>query len=312
MASSKTGIYAAILGNLAVAITKFVAASITGSSAMLTEGVHSLVDTGNGILLLVGVRLSKRPPDRTHPFGHGKEVYFYALIVSVLIFGLGGGVSIYEGILHILEPKAVTDPTINYIVIGLAALFEGIAATIALKGFLAVKGSASAWQTIRTSKDPTTFAVLFEDSAALAGLAVAGLGIFLAHELDMPTLDGVASVVIGLLLCGAATLLLRESKGLLLGEAASPDVVAAVERVVAGDPAVDSVGRLLTMHIGPDDILLNVDVAFRNDLSTGEIASAVDRLEGAIRSTDTRIQRIFIEGRSLAAAVRQAKVLPAE
>lgn len=307
MASSKTAIYAAIVGNMAVAVTKFVAAATTGSSAMLTEGVHSLVDTGNGILLLVGVRVSKRPADPSHPFGYGKEIYFYTLLVSVLIFGLGGGVSIYEGILHILEPKPVGDPTINYIVIALAVVFEAIAAAVALKAFLAVKGQAPFWRTIRSSKDPTTFAVLFEDSAALAGLGVAALGIFLADWLQMPALDGAASVTIGLVLCGTATLLLRESKGLLLGEAATPEVVAAVERIVAADPAVDGIGRLLTMHVGPEDILLNLDVTFRKDLAAGEIAAAVDRLEEAIREKDQRIRRIFIEGRSVAAAVRQAR-----
>lgn len=307
MSSTKTGIYAAIAGNLAVAITKFVAAAIGGSSAMMTEGIHSLVDTSNGALLLIGARRSEKPPDEMHPFGHGKELYFHTLMVAVLIFGIGGGVSIYEGILHVLEPAPVSDARLSYIVIALAVVFEAIAWAIALKGFLKTKGSESMWGAIRGSKDPSTFAVLFEDTAAIAGLLVAAAGIYFAERLDMPELDGVASIIIGVTLCVVATLLLRESKGLLLGEAAKPEVARAIRTTAERDPAVDTIGRLLTMHLGPDEILLNVDVRFRRNLSGQEIADAVERLETAIKKTDERVRHIFIEASLLASATRESR-----
>ncbi|MGI9175019.1 MAG: cation diffusion facilitator family transporter, partial [Rhodothermales bacterium] len=217
MASSKKAIYAAIVGNFAIAITKFIAAGISGSSAMLTEGIHSLVDTGNGGLLLFGLHRSRRPADEQHPFGYGKEVYFWTLMVAVLIFGLGGGISIYEGIQHMLHPEPIGDPTLSYIVLALAIVFEGIVWFIAWREFNRLRGDVSSWRFIRATKDPTLFAVLFEDTAALLGLVVALVGIFLSRQLEMPILDGAASVVIGVILCVTATLLLKESKGLLVG-----------------------------------------------------------------------------------------------
>ncbi|MEZ5317834.1 MAG: cation diffusion facilitator family transporter [Vicinamibacterales bacterium] len=295
MASSKPMVIAAILGNLAVAVTKFIAAGMTGSSAMLTEGLHSVSDTGNGVLLLVGLRVSRRPPDTQHPFGHGKELYFYTLLVAMLVFGVGGGISIYEGILHVLRPEPMTHVVANYVVIALAAGFEGASWAVALKGFRRVQAGRSAWQTVRSSKDPTTFAVLFEDSAALIGLAVAAAGIFLADHLRMPVLDGAASIVIGVLLCAVATVLLRETKALLVGEAASPRVIRDVLEAAAADPAVDEIGRVMTMHLGPEEILLNLDVAFEPDLSSAELATAVRRLERAIRRAEPRVRHIFIE-----------------
>ena len=194
---SKLAIYAALLGNLAIAVMKFATAAITGSSAMLSEGIHSLVDTGNAGLLLLGIRLSKKPADAAHPFGYGKELYFWSLVVAFLIFGVGGGISIYEGILHVAHPSPLEDPTWSYVVLALAAVFETIVLVIAVKHFLAVKGDQSAWQAIRTSKNPTDFVVLFEDAAALSGLVVAFVGIWLAHYLDDPVFDGVASIAIG-------------------------------------------------------------------------------------------------------------------
>jgi cation diffusion facilitator family transporter len=297
--SSKTAIYAAIAGNLAVAATKFVAAGISGSSAMLSEGIHSLVDTGNGGLLLLGIQRSQRPADPQHPFGHGKELYFYTLMVAVLIFAVGGGVSIYEGILHMSAPEPVKDPTINYVVLGLAIIFEGISWFVAIKGFLSLKGERSIWQEIRTSKDPTSFAVVFEDSAALGGLLIALLGIYLAQSLNRPELDGLASILIGTILCIVAVVLLRESKGLLLGESADPAVVQSIRRVIEEDPCVHSAGRLLTMHIGPREILLNVDLNFVAGLSSEEIAACVDRLEKKIRDRQPNVRNIFIEAESL-------------
>jgi cation diffusion facilitator family transporter len=298
-ASSKTAIYAAIAGNLAVAATKFVAAGISGSSAMLSEGIHSLVDTGNGGLLLFGIKRSQRPADPQHPFGHGKDLYFYTLMVAVLIFALGGGVSIYEGVLHVVEPGPAKDPTMNYIVLGLAIIFESVAWFIALKGFLALKRQRSVWEEIRKSKDPTSFAVLFEDTAAIAGLLVAIVGIYLAHSLEMPELDGVASILIGTILCVVAVLLLRESKGLLVGESADPSVLDGIRRIIAQEPCVVSAGRLLTMHIGPKEILVNMDLDFSADLKAEEIARCVDRLEKRIRDQHPYVCNIFIEAESL-------------
>lgn len=306
-ASSRGAIYAAIAGNFAIAVTKFVAAFITGSSAMLAEGIHSLVDTGNGGLLLLGIRRSQRPADATHPFGHGKDLYFYTLMVAVLIFAVGGGVSIYEGVLHALHPEPMGDPTINYVVLGLGVLFEGLAWVAALRGFIAVKGERSIWRAIRTSKDPTTFAVLFEDSAALLGLLVAALGIFLGHRLDLPILDGVASIVIGTLLCTVALLLLRETKGLLLGESADPAVRESIRTLALQDPAISEVGRLLTMHMGPHEVLLNLDLQFDRSLSAEDVERAVDRLEARIRSEHEDVRHIFIEAESLGTGRRDAR-----
>ena len=307
MASSKKVIYAAILGNLAIAVTKFIAAGVSGSAAMFAEGIHSLVDTGNGGLLLLGIKRSKRPPDETHPYGYGKEVYFYTLIVAVLIFGLGGGVSASEGIKHTLHPADLGDPTMSYVVLSLAIVFEGVVWWIAWKEFKKLRGDASNWAYIRGSKDPITFAVLFEDSAALAGLVVALVGIYLAHKLNMPVLDGMASIIIGLILCVVGSVLLYESKGLLIGEGTHPETVAAIRALTRDDPAVKRVVRALTMHMGPDQVLLNLDVDFNNDLSGMELEHAVDRLEHRIRAAHPEVKHIFIEAESLGARRITAK-----
>jgi cation diffusion facilitator family transporter len=209
---SKIAVYGAIAANTGIALTKFVAAAVTGSSAMLSEGIHSTVDTGNGVLLLVGMKLSRRKSTPEHPFGHGKELYFWSLMVAVLIFGLGGGISAYEGVLHMLHPEPLRDATWNYVVLGAAALFESGSFVVALRQFLGAKGDVPFWRALRTSKDPTTFTVLAEDAAALAGLAVAAVGVYLSHRLDLPILDGAASVVIGLPLAGVAVLLMSQSR----------------------------------------------------------------------------------------------------
>ncbi len=311
MASSKKAIYAAIAGNLAISITKFVAAFLTGSSAMLSEGIHSLVDTGNGGLLLYGIRRSQRPADTEHAFGHGKELYFWTLMVAVLIFAIGGGVSIYEGVQHVLHAdEAMSNPTINYIVIGLSVLFEGLAWATAMKGFLKVKGEGSIWRNIRVGKDPTLFAVLFEDTAAILGLMVAALGIYLSHRLSIPELDGAASIVIGVILCVVAVLLLRESKGLLLGESAAPAVLESIRSLTLADHAVESVGRMLTMHLGPEEILLNLDLQFRAALAAEEVEWAVDRVERKIREAHPQVRHIFIEAEALTRRAVRAEQHP--
>lgn len=303
--SSKTAIYAAIGGNLAIAATKFIAASFTGSSAMLSEGIHSLVDTGNGGLLLMGIRMSKKPPDALHPFGHGKEIYFWSLIVAILIFAVGGGISIYEGILHILHPHPLQDPLWSYIVLGLALVFEGMSLAVALKEFWAAKGEQRVWQAIRTSKDPTIFTVVFEDFAAMMGLIVALLGVTCAHQFNNPYFDGAASVGIGTILCVVAVLLAYESKGLLVGEGADAQTLDRLRSLAEADSAVERVRRPLTMYFGPHTVLLTMEVQFRPGLSGEEVTSAVDRLEKTIQNAYPDIKHIFIEAASIAVSQRE-------
>ncbi len=319
MASSKKAIYAAIIGNAAIAVTKFTGAAISGSSAMLTEGIHSLVDTGNGGLLLVGIRRSQQPPDRLHPFGHGMSLYFYTLIVAVMIFAGGGGISIYEGIKHVLDPAplevttvtilgiSLTSMALNYIVLGLAVIFECGALWTAVSEFNRIRGDEGFWSAVRTSKDPTAFAVVFEDSAALAGLLVAGLGIFLAHQLQMPVLDGAASICIGVILCLVAGLLVRETHGLLLGEAALPEVQESIRSLAADDPDVEEVGRLMTMHVGPYNVLLNLEARFRKERTPGHVEKAIVRLEERIKAEHPEITNIFIESHALADSLKETE-----
>ena len=299
--SAKKTIYAAMAANGAIAITKFFAASVTGSSAMLSEGIHSVVDTGNELLLLLGIKLSKRPPDDSHPFGYGQELYFWTLIVSLFIFAIGGGMSIYEGINHVLEPEPLSDPFWSYAVLGLAVLFEGYSWNVALQEFLATKKEASFWDAIRASKDPTIFTILFEDTAALIGLFVAFIGVLSGHLLGNVYLDGVASIVIGVILCGVALLLAVESKGLLIGEGADAQTVASIRKIIAEDPAVGKVLRVLTLHFGPEEILLNLEIEFVEDLETEKLEIAVERIEASISAQHPEIQNIFIEAKSISA-----------
>ncbi|MFK7921674.1 MAG: cation diffusion facilitator family transporter [Bacteroidia bacterium] len=309
MAGTKKGpIYAAMAANVAIAIAKFIGASISGSSAMLAEGIHSLVDTGNGILLLFGIKQSKKKADVNHPFGRGKEIYFWSLIVAILIFALGGGMSLYEGIEHIKHPTKMGDPTLNYIILGLAIVFEGAALIFALKSFNDARrrrGRRNFWTAIQQSKDPASFAVIFEDTAALVGLVIALGGILLSQALDQPIWDGIASVLIGCLLAGIAVFLAAETKALLIGEAAFPEVRESIEAIVVGDAGVNRMNPPLTMHMGPDDILLALDVEFEDELSADGIEESIQRIEVALKEKHPQIKRIFIEARSLANAVGQ-------
>ncbi|HEY4652239.1 MAG TPA: cation diffusion facilitator family transporter [Pontibacter sp.] len=297
--SSKLPLYGALGANLAIAVTKFVAAGLSGSSAMLSEGIHSVVDTGNSLLLLMGIRKSQKPADASHPFGHGKELYFWSLIVAILIFAIGGGMSMYEGIMHMRNPEPMKDPTISYIVIGLSMIFEGAAWTMAYKNLSKTRTEKNFIRALRASKDPSTFAVLFEDTAAILGLMVALLGIFLSHSFNNPIFDGAASVVIGLILAVVAVLLATESKGLLIGEGASRQVVESIGRIALADPAVAQIAPPLTMHMGPFEILLAIDVKFNPALSSTEIEGAIARLEKAIFSKHPEVKRIFIEAKSI-------------
>ena len=299
VSESKTAIFAAIAGNLAIAATKFIAAAFTGSSAMLSEGIHSVVDMGNGALLLLGVRKSKKPPDATHPFGHGKELYFWSLVVAILIFALGGGMSVYEGVTHLAHPHHSQDPTWNYVVLGFAIIFESASFYFALQAFRKEMSKDGVLQTIRASKDPTTFTILFEDTAALLGLLVALVGIFLGHQLNNPYLDGVASITIGAILGVVAVFLAYESRSLLIGEGVLQETLDSIRSIIRADPAVVEVRKALTMHFGPEDVLLTLDLGFQKTLSAAEIASAVDHLEKKIRERHPEIKHIFIEAKSL-------------
>ncbi|MDQ3388106.1 MAG: cation diffusion facilitator family transporter [Gemmatimonadota bacterium] len=300
--SSPKAVYAAIIGNFLIAVTKFVAASFTGSSAMLAEGVHSLVDTGNGGLVLFGLHRSRRPADRAHPFGYGKELYFWTLVVAILIFAVGGGISIYEGIRHVQHPEPVTDPIWAYGVLTVAMIFEGYVWSVAYRQFNMERGEIPFFQAVRASKDPTTFTILFEDTAAMLGLIVAFLGILFGQLTGNPYLDGIASIMIGVILMGVAVFLAYESKSLLVGEGADPRTVTRIHEIASADPGVAAVVSAQTMHFGPWEVLLAADVRFRSELSAAEVASAVDRLDRTIRAEFPEIKHIFIEAKAIAEA----------
>ncbi len=290
-------------GNLAIAITKFIAAAFTGSSAMLSEGIHSVADTGNQLLLLLGLHRSKQPADEEHPFGHGQELYFWALIVAIILFGLGGGMSVYEGIAHLQHPEPAGNPTWNYAVLGLSIIFEGISWWVAMRALLATKAAEdSIWHAIRASKDPAVFVVVFEDTAALIGLTVAFLGVFLSHQLQNPQLDGVASIVIGVILAIVASFLAYETRGLLVGESVEKRQVDKIRALVVQDEAVLRARRPLTMHLGPHEVLLNLDIAFQEDLSAREITRVVDRLEKRIRQEFPDVRQIYLEVEAISSA----------
>ncbi len=294
-AESKQAVVAAIIGNAIVAVIKFVAGVMTGSSAMISEGIHSVVDTGNGGLLFHGLRRGARAPDAAHPFGHGMEVYFWSLIVAVSIFGVGGGMSMYEGITHIRHPSPLESASIAYIVLGLAAVFESMSFSVAWRTFRKQRGSRSTLTAIHRGKDPSLFTVLFEDTAALLGLLVAFLGVFLSHQLRQPVLDGAASVVIGLILVCAAGWLAYESKSLLVGEAADPALVQAVRDIALADPVVVGLGEVLTMHMGPDEVLLNIEIQFTPGLPAEDIHGAIHRIEEHISKPFPQVNRVFVE-----------------
>ena len=296
---SKKAVVAAIIGNLAIAVIKFIAGAITGSSAMISEGIHSVVDTGNGGLLYYGLKRGARPADEHHPFGHGMEVYFWSLIVAVSIFGIGGGMSIYEGITHIQHPAPLESPTINYIVLALAMVFESFSFSVAWRVFRKSRGSRRTLAAIHHGKDPSLFTVLFEDTAALLGLVVAFFGVFLSHQLNAPVLDGTASIVIGGILVVAALWLAYESRSLLVGEAADPELVATVREIALADPAVTGLGVVLTMHLGPEDVLLNIEVQFTPGLAAEDIHTVVHRIEERITDSYPEVSRIFIEVEAL-------------
>jgi cation diffusion facilitator family transporter len=296
--SSRKVIYAAIVGNLLVAATKFGAAAWTGSSAMLSEAVHSVVDTGNSILLLYGLHRAKQPPDHDHPLGYGREIYFWSFVVAVMVFALGAGVSLYEGITHILNPEPIQNVAVNYAVLGLSVLFDGTTWWIALRNFKGQKSYGELFSAIRNSKDPPSFMVLFEDSASLIGLTIAFAGTFFSVQLDLPILDGVASILIGVVLAATAGLLARETKGLLIGEAADPSIVDSIIHIAEEMEGVAHANGIITVHLGPEQIVVALSLEFADELRTPEIEVKVIELERLVRQLHPAVIAVFVKPQS--------------
>ena len=296
--SSQTVIYAALTGNLLVALTKFVAAAFTGSSAMLSEGVHSLVDTGNQGLLLYGQHRAGRAPDEQHPLGYGREIYFWSFVVALLLFALGAGVSLYEGIVHIREPHPITNPAISYVVLGLASVFEGASWYVALREFRKTKGSLDYVEALQRSKNPPIFVVLLEDTAALIGIAIALIGTFASVQLEMPVLDGAASIGISIVLGSTAAFLARESKGLLIGEPAGSAISKDILDLARQRDGIDHVNGVMTVHLAPDEIVATLSVEFADRLTAPDIEQRIVTLEGELRERHPDIIAVFIKPQS--------------
>ncbi len=292
---TKKVIYAALVGNALISVTKFIAAALTGSSAMLSEGIHSVVDTGNQILLLLGLKKSEKPADAQFPFGHGKEVYFWSFVVAIMIFAVGSGISLYEGIHSLSDPQPITNPLINYIVLGLAMIFEGVAWFFAWKEFKVAKGARSYIQAVRKEKDPTTFVVLFEDSAAMLGLVVAFAGVLLSQLTGIIIFDGIASIIIGIILGGTAIWLAHETKGLLIGESADEEIIKGIQNLSKNQPYIESLKEVLTLHMGPQYILVTISADFNSSLNSDEVESNTARLSAQIKEKYPRVKRVFIE-----------------
>ncbi len=287
-------IVTALAANVGIAIAKFIAAAITGSSAMLTEGVHSLVDSANHVLLLYGTKRSRKPADATHPMGYGRELYFWSFVVAILVFALGAGVSIYEGIKHVLNPEHGADPMIAYIVLAVALVLEGWSTWEAMKAFNAVRGTQSFWQALRSSKDAPTIVVLLENTGALAGLVIAGVGIAISQWTHNPVWDGLASVMIGLVLAAVAIFLVIEAKGLLIGESADPDFIEALRVSAETHAGVSKVHEVLTVHHAPDQVVSIISADFDDDLSAGDVERIVRDIEARIAEQFPTITRLYV------------------
>ena len=296
---SKSAIFGAIAANVLIAISKFIAAFFTGSSAMISEGIHSLVDTSNGLLLLYGIRRSKRSPDKEHPFGYGKEIYFWSFVVAILIFALGGGIAIYEGIHYLQHPQPTEHVLWNYIVLTLAFVFEGMALLFALKGFRAKNKDKNLLKAIRKSKDSAGFAIIVEDFSALIGLAIALFGITMNLVTNNPIWDGIASIMIGVLLCAVSIFMANESRGLLLGEGATPEDLLIINKIIEEHPNTSFYAPPKTMHLGPDSVLLALDINFVDGLSTDQLEKTIRELELEISKQRPHINKIYIESKSM-------------
>lgn len=296
---SKKVIYAALIGNGLIAITKFFASTVTGSSAMLSEGIHSVVDTGNQVLLLLGLKKAREPADKQFPFGHGKEIYFWSFVVAIMIFAVGAGISIYEGIHALQDPHPVENPYINYIVLGIAMIFEAGAWYFAWKEFNKAKGNRGYFEAVRKEKDPTTFVVLFEDSAAMAGLVVAFAGVWLGQFTGNHFYDGIASIIIGIILGVTAAWLAYETKGLLIGESADNEIVEGIRSLTESYDEILEVYEVLTLHMGPEFILVNLSVNYRDSLDTDQVEQSIALLNKLIKQKFPRVKRIFIEAEEI-------------
>jgi cation diffusion facilitator family transporter len=287
-------LFGALAANLGIAVAKFVAAAISGSSSMATEGVHSLVDSGNQVLMLYGQSRAKKPPDRSHPFGYGRELYFWTFVVAILIFAVGAGVSVYEGVMHLQSPEPPRDPTVNYIVLAIAFALEGTSWTIAVRELSALRAGAGWWNSIRRSKDPAGFTVLFEDTAALVGLVLAAVGVGLSHRYGDARFDGAASIAIGLVLAGVAALLAREAKGLLIGESADPELIASLRQAVEASPGITAVNHVRTIHTAPDSVFVAISADFVDSLPMGEAERLIEDMETELRAISPLISSIYI------------------
>ncbi len=292
---SKKVIIAAFFGNLLIAITKFGAALITGSSAMFSEGIHSVVDTGNQVLLLYGLKRAQKPADENFPFGHGKEIYFWSFIVAILIFAAGAGISAYEGVHNLLYPRPMVKPVINYIVLAFAMVFEGVAWTIARRELARSKGDLNYFQAVRRGKNPSLFVVFFEDSAAMLGIVVAFTGILLRHITGKSYYDGAASIVIALILAGTAVWLAYETKSLLIGESAENETVENIRKLALSFSGIQTVNEVLTLHMGPEFILVNMSVDFDDNIRAGDVERILGELDRKIKSAHPDVKRVFIE-----------------
>ncbi|MGI9310210.1 MAG: cation diffusion facilitator family transporter [bacterium] len=297
---SKWVVLAALVGNGLIAITKFIAAGITGSSAMLSEAIHSVVDTGNQGLLLWGMKRAAQPADEHHPFGYGMELYFWAFVVAIMVFAIGAGVSLYEGFSKLLAPTPVLRPEVNYIVLAAAMVFESVAWIVAFREFRRQKGAATGYfEAVRLSKDPTVFTVLFEDSAAMLGLIFAAIGLGLTQWFGNPVFDAMASIAIGVILSVTAMVLAYESKGLLIGEAASHEVRDGIRRILAQHGgSILNINEVLTMHLGPQDVLLTISLDFADSMSSADVEHTISSLEARIKARYPEVARIFIEAQS--------------
>jgi cation diffusion facilitator family transporter len=295
MTSSKAPVYTALIADLAIAVTKFVAAAITGSSAMISEGIHSVIDSVNQVLLLIGISSSKRKPDENRPFGYGKELYFWSFVVSLLIFSLGGGVSFYEGIARLHHPVTLESASWNYIVLAIAFAFTMFSVIITLKAFNKQRGDTPFWEAIRQSKDPSTFIVLLQDVGDLLGLTVAFFGVYFGHLFNNSYSDGIASIVIGIILMAISAVLVRESRSLLMGETAGKKTLKEIVKLTEADPSVIKVKRHFSMYMAPEEIVLQLITVFKDGLTTSQIAEAIERIQEKIQQKYPRFKQIFIE-----------------
>lgn len=309
---SAIAVVAAILANVAIGVVKFIASFISGSTAMFSEGVHSIVDSGNGLLVLLGIHRAKKPANSAHPFGYGKELYFWTLVVSILIFALGGGVSMWEGIRAVGEVGPNTkldDPTMAYIVLVISMIIEGISLFIGLRQFNAARGSKGPLQFIKEAKDPSLYTVVLEDSAAELGLVIAFFGLFFGHMFNNPYLDGIAAILIGVLLAFVAVVLLYETKGLLIGEGLNIDELEEVKELVESDRAVVRCGRILSLYMGPDSLVITIDANFDSTETAYEVLSSIDRIETRIKERFPQTKSVFVEAENLGTVSAQHDAL---